>query len=268
MFTIPAAAAGLLLTCLTLFNPTEVASASSRPPVGSGALPVLNVEQRTMYTAAFEQYAIRTYVQAGLVNTGLPVTVFRKALVGYYHLQQQGAVKARQPLLTIIDFSRASNQKRLWVINLATARVVFHTLVAHGKNTGEQWAQTFSNREGSEMSSLGFYVTGETYQGKHGLSLKLRGLDPGYNTNAASRAVVVHGADYVSESFIRQHGRLGRSQGCPALPVGQSGAIIKVIKNGSVVFANGPASVAYQSDWLGLDPALLAFARSTGLADS
>ncbi|SNC63491.1 L,D-transpeptidase catalytic domain [Hymenobacter gelipurpurascens] len=215
--------------------------------------------------AAFEQHMMRTYVQAGLVNTGLPVLVFRKAMVGYYHLQQEGAVKSRQSLLTIIDFSRASNQKRLWVIDLAKSRVVFHTLVAHGKNTGEQYAQTFSNREGSEMSSLGFYVTANTYQGKHGLSLKLRGLDPGYNTNAASRAVVVHGADYVSESFIRQHGRLGRSQGCPALPVGQSSAIINTIKSGTVIFANGPTEVAYESDWLSLDPALLAFARSTGL---
>jgi hypothetical protein len=264
MIYAPTTTAGILLTFFTLFTSAGAAPAP-RPSASVGPKPVLNEVLRTTYTAAFEQHVTRTYVQAGLVNSGLPVPVYRKALIGYYNLQQRGAIKAAEPLLTIIDFSRASSQKRLWVLNVAQSRVVFHTLVAHGKNTGEQWAKSFSNQEGSEKSSLGFYLTGNTYQGKHGLSLKLNGVDTGYNTNAASRAVVVHGADYVSEEFVRQHGRLGRSQGCPALPVAQSSAIIKVIKSGSVVFANGPAGVAYQSEWLQLDPALLAFARSKSL---
>jgi hypothetical protein len=261
------ATAGLLLAFFTLFYSAEAASVP-RVAAGTRPMPALNEVLRTTYTAAFEQHVMRSYVQAGLINTGLSLPVYRKALIGYYNLQQRGPVKAHQPLLTIIDFSRASSQKRLWVINVPQSRMIFHTLVAHGRNTGEQYAQTISNREGSEKSSLGFYVTGNTYQGKHGLSLKLNGVDPGYNTNAASRAVVVHGADYVSESFIRPHGRLGRSQGCPALPVGQSSAIINVIKSGTVVFANGPAGVAYESNWLSLDSALLAFARRTGLANS
>ncbi|QJX48564.1 murein L,D-transpeptidase catalytic domain family protein [Hymenobacter taeanensis] len=256
----PTATAGLLLTLFTLFT-----SAGATPPARPGARPVLNEELRTTYMAAFEQHVARSYVQAGLIRTGLSLPVYRKALIGYYNLQQRGALKTAKPLLTIIDFSRASSQKRLWVINVAEPQVVFHTLVAHGKNTGEEWAKSFSNTEGSEKSSLGFYLTGNTYQGKHGLSLKLNGIDPGYNTNAASRAVVVHGADYVSEAFVRQHGRLGRSQGCPALPMAQSSAIIQVIKSGSVVFANGPTAVSYQSDLLQLDPALLAFARSKSL---
>ncbi|RPD45950.1 hypothetical protein DNI29_16080 [Hymenobacter sediminis] len=201
----------------------------------------------------------------GLTATGLPLDVYRRALVGFYHLQQRGATGNNTQVLSIIDFSRSSNQKRLWILDMGKGKLLHHSLVAHGKNTGEEFARTFSNREGSEMSSLGFYVTGATYQGKHGLSLKLNGVDAGYNTNALSRAVVVHGAEYVSQQFIRQHGRLGRSQGCPALPIEQTAAIIQTIKGGSVLFANGPANSAYRSSWLALDPALLGFARSKGL---
>ena len=126
-------------------------------------------------------------------------------------------------MLTLIDFSRPSQHKRLWVINVEKGKVLFHTLVAHGKASGADVPMAFSNKDGSEMSSLGFYRTAPTtYTGKHGLSLKLVGLDPGFNTNAESRAVVVHGADYVCEDFVKAHGRLGRSQGCPALPVAET----------------------------------------------
>jgi len=218
--------------------------------------------------AAFEQHVLSSYVKAKLINYGVPASVYREALMGYYTLSQRGQIGRNQQTLTIIDFERPSSQKRLWVIDLKKQTVLFNTLVAHGKNSGGNIAQTFSNREGSEMSSLGFYVTGQTYQGKHGLSLKLNGQDPGYNTNAASRAVVVHGADYVSEEFVRQHGRLGRSQGCPALPVNQSPAIIRAIQGGSVIFAHGPNDVPYRSAWLELNPALMAFAQQQGLAGS
>ncbi|GAA4386682.1 hypothetical protein GCM10023186_31590 [Hymenobacter koreensis] len=216
------------------------------------------------YRAAFEQNLVRTYVGAGLANTGLSTTVLRNALVGYYNLRSRGL--ASKPVLTIIDFSRSSRLNRLWVIDLAKQRLLYHTLVAHGKGTGEEFAKAFSNVSGSEQSSLGFYLTQQTYQGKHGLSLKLRGMDPKFNSNAGPRAVVVHGAQYVCQDFIRQHGRLGRSQGCPALPQEQSAPIIKTIQGGSVVYAHAPDGVTYSSQWLNLDAALPSFARSHGIS--
>ena len=110
------------------------------------------------------------------------------------------------------------------------------------------------------MSSLGFYKTAPTtYQGKHGLSLKLHGLDPGFNTNAESRSVVIHGAEYVCEDFVKAHGRLGRSQGCPALPVAETAAIVRAIKGGSLLYLHGPARAGYRSRWLDADAAAASF---------
>ncbi|RYU74170.1 murein L,D-transpeptidase catalytic domain family protein [Hymenobacter persicinus] len=265
MTSTPTAFAGLLLVLLSFFSGVE--SAAAAPGNGGGAVVKLTGPRRATYMAAFEQHVLQTYVQTGLTTSGLPINVYREALLGFYNLQQRGQVSAQRQVLTIIDFNRSSRLKRLWVIDVKQQRVLFHTLVAHGKNTGEEFASAFSNQNGSEMSSLGFYVTGNTYDGKHGLSLKLNGLDAGYNTNAASRSVVVHGAEYVCEEFVRAHGRLGRSQGCPALPLDQSSAIIRAIKNGTVVYAHAPSGVRYESSLQELDPALLAFAQSKGLAD-
>ena len=163
---------------------------------------------------------------------------FNTALDGFHLLKQKGAVEKN--ILTVVDFSLSSTKKRMWVIDLDEKVVLFHTLVAHGKNTGEEYANEFSNQAESFKSSVGFYATGEIYNGKHGLSLKLDGLERGLNDNARDRAVVVHGADYVSESFIKQHNRLGRSQGCPALPVELNEKIINVIKNKSCLFIYHP----------------------------
>lgn len=230
-----------------------------RPTLAADAPPQVPSVAQTAAVAAFEQFLVRTYTGARLAQAGLSVQVLRNALIGYFNLRGKGL--ARRPVLTVIDFSRPSRQNRLWVIDLSRNRLLYHTLVAHGRNSGGDLAQNFSNREGSEMSSLGFYVTGDTYQGKHGLSLKLQGLDARYNSHAAERAVVVHGADYVSESFVRQNGRLGRSQGCPALPPAQSAGIIRTIQQGSVLYVQGPSSAAYNSDWLNLNAALPAFMR-------
>ncbi|HEX8348574.1 MAG TPA: murein L,D-transpeptidase catalytic domain family protein [Hymenobacter sp.] len=263
----PTTFASFLLLLCSLLLPVAAAPGADAPHRSRKTTdtPVItDAAQRTIYLAAFEQNLVLTYAQAGLIASGMPVNVFREALLGFYSLQRRGMVPRENQVLTVIDFSRSSKQKRMWVIDMRQQRLLFHTLVAHGKNTGEEYAQTFSNVEGSEMSSLGFYRTGRTYQGKHGLSLKLHGLDPGYNTNAASRSIVVHGADYVSEDFIRQNGRLGRSQGCPALPSGLSSDVIKVIKGGSAIYIHGPATTRYASDWLQLDAALLGFARVKG----
>ncbi|WP_293894040.1 murein L,D-transpeptidase catalytic domain family protein [Flavobacterium sp.] len=165
---------------------------------------------------------------------------FNLALDGFYLLKDKGLVEKN--ILTLVDFSKSSNTKRLWVIDLDKKIILFNTLVAHGKNTGEEFAKQFSNQAESFQSSVGFYATGEIYDGKHGLSLKLDGLEKGLNDKARERAVVVHGADYVSESFIKQNKRLGRSQGCPALPVEMNAKIINVIKNKSCLFLYHPSA--------------------------
>ncbi len=139
-------------------------------------------------------------------------------------------------LITLIDFSKPSTAKRLYVIDLNKREIVFNTFVAHGQGTGNNYAKHFSNTEGSHQSSLGLYKTSNTYFGKHGYSLKLIGLDPGVNDNAMKRAIVIHGAEYVSEDFIKEHGRLGRSWGCPAVPKLLAKPIIDKIKNGSCVY--------------------------------
>ncbi|MBW4359685.1 murein L,D-transpeptidase catalytic domain family protein [Flavobacterium taihuense] len=164
---------------------------------------------------------------------------FVEALKGFYSLKEKGLIK--RDILTLVDFSLSSNEKRLWVIDLSTNEVLFQSLVAHGRNTGEEFATNFSNVAESFKSSLGFYVTGEVYNGKHGISLKLDGLERGLNDHARERAVVIHGADYVSESFIKYHKRLGRSQGCPAVPVEFASEIITMIKGQSCLYIYHPS---------------------------
>ena len=165
---------------------------------------------------------------------------FNMALDGFYLLKQKGLVQKN--ILTLVDFSMSSNTKRLWVIDLEKNSILFQTLVAHGRNTGEEFANAFSNQAESFKSSIGFYATGKIYNGKHGLSLKLDGLEKGLNDNARERAVVIHGADYVSESFIKQNKRLGRSQGCPAIPIEMNEKIINVIKDKSCLFIYHPSA--------------------------
>lgn len=164
--------------------------------------------------------------------------VFAKAYQGFQKLKAKGSVS--KDILTLIDFTQSSNTKRLWVIDLNTNEILFHSLVAHGRNTGNEFAKKFSNVGESYMSSLGFYATGEIYTGKHGLSLRLDGLQQKLNGNARNRAIVMHGADYVSENFIKQHSRLGRSLGCPALPRELTPDIIKLIAGKSLLFIYHP----------------------------
>lgn len=173
-------------------------------------------------------------------NFSMPeLKTFSEALKGFYLLKERGIVQKN--ILTLIDFSLSSNVKRLWVIDMTTNTILFNSLVAHGRNTGEEFASAFSNLNSSFKSSLGFYSTGEIYQGKHGASLRLDGLERGLNSNARERGVVMHGADYVSESFIRDHKRLGRSQGCPALPVELTDEIIETIKDKSCLYIYHPS---------------------------
>jgi hypothetical protein len=164
---------------------------------------------------------------------------FSKAIEGFNILKQQGKIK--KDILTLIDFSKSSNTKRLWIIDMKTKTVLYNTLVAHGRNSGDEYATNFSNSNSSNKSSLGFYATGEIYNGKHGASLRLDGLENGVNSNARSRAVVMHAADYVSERFIQLHKRLGRSQGCPALPEKLNKEIINLIQGKSCLYIYHPS---------------------------
>lgn len=166
---------------------------------------------------------------------------FSEALKGFYSLKERGFF--RKDFLTIIDFSLSSRVKRMWIIDMAQNKIVFNSLVAHGKNSGEDYANQFSNKNESNKSSLGFYATGEVYQGKHGLSLKLDGLEKGVNDNARQRAIVIHGADYVSDNFLKNHSRLGKSHGCPAVPMGLSKKIIETIKDKSCLFIYHPTII-------------------------
>ncbi len=165
---------------------------------------------------------------------------FQKAMLGFYEMKKKGIFK--KDILTLVDFSLSSNEKRLWVIDLSTNTILFHSLVAHGRNTGDEFAKRFSNSAESFKSSLGFYSTGEIYNGKHGKSLKLDGLEKGVNDNARNRGIVIHAADYVSNFFIKNHSRLGRSQGCPALPVEFTEKIINTIKDKSCLYIYYPSS--------------------------
>lgn len=163
---------------------------------------------------------------------------FSKAFKGYTQLKAKGIIK--KDLLTVIDFSKSSNTKRLWIIDMATKTVLYNTLVSHGKNSGNEFATAFSNETNSNMSSLGFYATGELYQGKHGASMRLDGLEAGINSNARSRAIVVHAADYVCADFAKKHSRIGRSLGCPALPNALNKEIISLIEGKSCLFIYHP----------------------------
>ncbi|HMO62518.1 MAG TPA: murein L,D-transpeptidase catalytic domain family protein [Ferruginibacter sp.] len=174
-----------------------------------------------------------------LGSQGISFDLFSYALKGYTALCRQELVKNAE-VITLIDFSKPSSAERLFVLNIKTGAVVFKTLVAHGRNSGKEYATAFSNIASSFQSSLGFYITTNTYEGKHGYSLRLKGCEKGINDNADKRAIVIHGADYVSHRFVQDNGFLGRSHGCPALPAAEAKEIIDVIKEGTCVFIYAP----------------------------
>jgi hypothetical protein len=194
----------------------------------------------SVYSTSIEEKEMQVYKALKGNRFDLPNSeCFTQALKGFYLLKEKGLIKKN--ILTVVDFSMSSNIKRLWIINMETNEVVLQSLVAHGRNTGDEFATNFSNISESFKSSLGFYTTAEVYNGKHGVSLKLDGLEKGLNDNARNRAVVLHGADYVSESFIKAHNRLGRSQGCPAVPVSLANDIIDLIKGGACLYIYHPS---------------------------
>ena len=175
---------------------------------------------------------------------------FRQAVAGYYKIDNR-----KREVLTLIDFSRPSTAKRLFVFDMRERKVLFSSVVSHGKNSGDNYATSFSNEYGSYKSSLGFYLTESTYQGKNGYSLILNGLEKGINDRARERAIVMHGAAYADPSVVSRGGRLGRSFGCPAVPQKLSRPIIDAIKGGSVmyIYAETPEYLAHSSVLKGAD---------------
>ncbi len=178
------------------------------------------------------------YDSLKLASLGLARQVFDCAMKGFDYLKTAGKLD-NTSVLSIVDFSKSSTKKRLFVIDLANYKVLFNTYVAHGMNSGQEFARQFSNIPESNKSSLGFYETGSTYTGKNGYSLHLAGLEKGINDNAYRRDIVMHGAGYVNENLIHAQGYIGRSQGCPAVPEKQHKQIIDKIKNGTCLFIFG-----------------------------
>ena len=182
-----------------------------------------------------EEKMAEIYRDFSALNITMPSeTAFYKGLTGYNKLKKENRIE--NELLTIVDFSLPSTEKRMWILDMNTKKVLFNTYVAHGQGTGGNLATKFSNTSNSHQSSLGFYVTAETYYGKNGLSLFIDGMEKGFNSNARNRYVVIHGADYATEKFINRSGRLGRSYGCPAVPTRLSKEIINDIKGKSCLF--------------------------------
>lgn len=168
-------------------------------------------------------------------NHKLKYDAFQAGYYGYLNLMEAGKI-SQGATLSICDFTMSSNEKRLWVIDVKSKKVLFNSLVAHGQGTGEEYAINFSNINDSHQSSLGFYTTAETYEGSNGYSLKLNGVDGVFNNNAYDRAIVIHGADYVCEQYAKDNKRIGRSHGCPALPRDLAPKIIDRIKGGDCLF--------------------------------
>jgi hypothetical protein len=205
---------------------------SVKVPVHTCQAFVLSVERPRV---KFERHIQFLYEVIGLQKKGLDFDVFRYAMTGYFNLIRKNAITKRG-IISIVDYRKSCNEERFYVIDLIEKKVLYHTLVAHGRHSGKIYARHFSNEPGSFKSSLGFFVTGDTYDGEHGYSLYLYGKDKGFNDKARARRIIVHGAYYVRRSLIEQNGRIGRSQGCPALPPGLHIDIIDTIVGGTCLF--------------------------------
>ncbi len=188
-------------------------------------------------TAAISAH-LRLYESMELDKFGLSREAFEMAVTGFEKLKAAGTIY-NDRILSIVDFSLPSNKKRLFVIDQLTGKLLYNTFVSHGRNSGKEIATKFSNQFNSFQSSLGFYVTGQTYRGHHGYSLRLQGMEEGINDNAFERGIVMHSARYVNENAARQQGYIGRSEGCPAIPVKIHRHLIETIKNGSCLFVYG-----------------------------
>ena len=205
---------------------------------GKSLVPVkeYNHTERLISSNSFTSYSSILYNK--LNDNALSFEAFKFGLKGYLKLQNEHQLK-NSKYLTIVDMSSSSNNERFFIINMNTQEIEHKSLVAHGRNSGLEYAEKFSNIKSSHQTSLGFYKTAETYIGKHGVSLRLDGLEYS-NNKARERAIVIHAADYATENFIARNGRLGRSYGCPSLPKEGYEKVIEKIKEGSCLFIYFP----------------------------
>jgi hypothetical protein len=181
----------------------------------------------------------RLYNELQLSDLGLSRRAFEYAYKGYQYLNKKKKL-SNPSILTICDFSQSSGKKRFYVLDLANNKVLMNTYVAHGKGSGVAYASRFSNNGHSHQSSLGFYITGLAYYGQHGLSLRLTGLEAGFNDHAMKRNIVVHGAGYIGDEYLQTNKFMGRSYGCPAVPENECNEIIDLVKNGTCLFIYYP----------------------------
>jgi hypothetical protein len=218
---------------------TAMAAKIAAPEVATGSSAATMATARAAELKLVINQASLIYGNMNLEDAGLNRKAFEYAWRGYHNLLKKGMIQKRS-VLSICDFSQSSRTKRMYVIDVQHRRLLYRTYVAHGQNSGDEYATTFSNEPDSYKSSLGFYVTQRTYMGHNGLSLKLNGVDSGYNDMALKRQIVLHGSAYVSDRYMQDYGTLGTSLGCPALPAAISGKIIRAVKDGSVLFIYHP----------------------------
>lgn len=223
----------LLMCCVAHLSFRLPAANKPGTPIAS-FLPIVSMAPMGGLTEWLQEYQ-----DLHLDSVGLSVQAFMTALKGYHNLLDKGLLD-RSGLLTIVDFSQPSSNKRLYVLDLLAGKILFNTYVAHGRRSGGEYATSFSNKNRSNKSSLGFYITRNTYHGVDGLALRLQGLDKGFNDKALARGVVLHGSWYVNEQYLNSNGLLGRSLGCPAVPMAEHEQIISSIKEGSCLFMYYP----------------------------
>lgn len=192
----------------------------------------------------FYDFCSNFYEKLG--DESLSFECFKTAMTGFQTIINSNN-EVNPNLLSIIDYSKPSTEKRFYIVDIENECILMKSLVSHGVNSGDNYAESFSNKTKSHMSSLGFYLTGDAYSGSHGYSLKLMGLEKEYNSNAYDRAIVIHPARYVSEDYIKKYGRLGRSFGCPALPVSENQNVIDIIKDKTCLFIYYPDSIYLSS---------------------
>ena len=223
----------LLALCVTAAFPSAEAipgPAKSTPAVHTAINTVQGAKSRIDLSAA--------------ADAGVPLNVLQLALTATSCAASSGAID-KPPTLTLIDYSRPSTEPRFWVFDLTTGDLLFKELVAHGRNTGDNLATKFSNEIDSRQSSIGLFVTDDPYVGSNGYSLRLDGLDVGFNDRARARAIVMHGAPYVDTALAAAQGRIGRSWGCPALRTAIASKVIDRIRGGGVIFSYYP-----DQEWL------------------
>jgi|KBSMisStandDraft_5_1062788.scaffolds.fasta_scaffold03310_3 hypothetical protein len=232
------------------YTSPELKVAAAEKLVAVEKVPEINTTVSAAAKKAFEvkmviQQALTLYDSMKLDQSGLNQKAFEYAWRGYHNLLKNGMLK-KTDVLTVCDFTQSSSNKRLYVIDVAHKKLLYNTYVSHGMNSGVEYATSFSNRANSFKSSLGFFVTSKTYFGRNGLSLKVKGLEKGYNDLASKRHIVLHGSDYITPQYLKDNGEMGRSLGCAAMPNVLTPKIIKSIKNGSCLFIYHP-TVKYLS---------------------